>query len=388
MKEKSWARYLLLLEVIVLLVVLGLVGYRQWKLANEPVKQVEEIDNDDKQPEKPKDTQTDTEKPDTPETPKTPVVVTGFSDAVNAQIKKMTLEQKVAQLFVITPEMLTGTPKVTVTGQGTRTAMDQYPVGGLVYSKDNFQGKEQTAKMLSAAQTYYKEKNQFALLLGVTEEGGKDYSPVATANGFPVQPMASEFPTVKKTSESAAIVSDYLKNQGFNLNLAIHTTSGLSGDKRSYNGAQEVIQKFVSAQMKEYQQRNVISVLQTFPSNNSAMEKYAECIMVEDITSKELTGDETTSCMMSAKAIEQLRAQRAFKGALMSSPLNTESIIKKYKPAEASVKALLAGCDLLYLPADFKAAYQGILDGIKAGTITEERLNQSVGRILTLKATL
>ena len=56
MKEKSWARYLLLLEVIVLLLVLGLVGYRQWKLANEPVKQVEEIDNDDSQSEKPKDT--------------------------------------------------------------------------------------------------------------------------------------------------------------------------------------------------------------------------------------------------------------------------------------------------------------------------------------------
>lgn len=388
MKEKSWARYLLLLEVIVLLVVLGLVGYRQWKLAKEPVKQVEEIDNDDKQPEKPKDTQTDTEKSDTPETPKTPVVVTGFSDAVNAQIKKMTLEQKVAQLFVITPEMLTGTSKVTVTGQGTRTAMDQYPVGGLVYSKDNFQGKEQTAKMLSTAQTYYKEKNQFALLIGVTEEGSKDYSPVATANGFPVQPMASEFQTIKKASESAAIVSDYLKNQGFNLNLAIHTTSGLSGDKRSYNGTQEVIQKFVSAQMKEYQQRNVISVLQTFPSNNAAMEKYAECIMVEDIISRELTGDETTSCIMSAKAIEQLRTQREFKGALMSSPLNTESITSKYEPNDAAVKALLAGCDLLYLPEDFKAAYQGILDGLKAGTITEERLNQAVGRILTLKITL
>ena len=56
MKEKSWARYLLLLEVIVLLLVLGLVGYRQWKLAKEPVKQVEEIDNDDSQSEKPKDT--------------------------------------------------------------------------------------------------------------------------------------------------------------------------------------------------------------------------------------------------------------------------------------------------------------------------------------------
>lgn len=382
MKEKSWARYLLLLEVIVLLVVLGLVGYRQWKLAQEPVKQVEEIDNDENQSEEPEDTKTDTQEPETP------VVVTGFSDEVNAQITKMTLEQKVAQLFVITPEMLTGMPKVTVSGQGTRMALDQYPVGGLVYSQNNFMGKEQTAKMLSEAQAYYKEKNQVALLIGVTEEGSKDYSPVAVANKFPVQPMASEFQTVKKASDSSAIMSEYLKNQGFNLNLAIHTTSGLSGDKRSYNDSKDVVQKFVTAQLKEYQQRNVIAMLQTFPSNNVSMEKDAECIMVEDIISKELTGDETTSCVMSAKAIEQLRTQRGFKGALMSSPLNTETITSKYKPEEAAANALLAGCDLLYLPTDFKAAYQGILDGIKAGKITEERLNQSVGRILTLKIKL
>ncbi len=382
MKEKSWARYLLLLEVIVLLLVLGLVGYRQWKLAKEPVKQVEEIDNDDSQSEKPKDTQTDTEEP------KTPVVVTGFSDEVNAQITKMTLEQKVAQLFVITPEMLTGMPKVTVSGQGTRMALDQYPVGGFVYSQNNFQGKEQTAKMLNDAQAYYKEKNQVALLLGVTEEGSKDYSPVAVANNFPVQPMASEFQTIKNASDSAAIMSEYLISQGFNLNMAIHTTTGLSGDKRSYNDSKEVVQKFVAAQMKEYQQRKIIGMFQTFPSNNASMEKDAECIMVEDIISKELTGDETTSCVMSAKAIEQLRTQRAFKGALMSSPLNTESITSKYQPEEAARNAFLAGCDLLYLPADFKAAYQGILDGIKAGKITEERLNQSVGRILTLKIKL
>ena len=384
MKEKSWARYLLLLEVIVLLVVLGLVGYRQWKLAKEPAKQVEVIDDGNDVQKEPQDTKTDSNT-DTKE-PETPVQVTGFSDAVNAQITKMTLEQKVAQLFFVTPEMLTATTKVTVSGPGTRTALDQYPVGGLVYGKENFQGKEQTAKLLSGAQDYYKEKNGLPLFLAVSEEGGKDYSPVATANGFPVQPMASEYQTIKKAAESAAVVSGYLKDQGFNMNLAIHTTSGVSGEKRSYNGSLDVVQKFVSAQMKEYQQRNVIPVLQTFPSNNSSMEQYADCIMVEDLVSKELTGDDKTSCLMSAKAIEQLRTKREFKGFVMSSPLNTENIVAKYKPEEAAVQAFLAGNDMLYLPADFKAAYKGVLEAVKAGTITEDRLNQSVGRILTKKS--
>lgn len=376
MKGKSGARYLLILEVIVLLVVLGLVGYKQLKLDKEPAKETEVTKKEDIQQDKPQNEQVKPEKP---------AILTGFSDKVKDKITKMTLEQKVAQLFFLTPEMLTKTPKVTVTGPGTRTALDQYPIGGLLYGKDNFQGKEQTSKLLGLAQTYYREKYELPLFLGLSEEGGNDYSPLATANKYPVQPMASEYQTVQKAAASAAIVSGYLKESGFNMNLALHTTSGVTGEKRSFNGKADVVQKFVSAQMKEYQQRNVMPVMQTFPSNISSMEKYADCIMVEDIAAKNITGDDALSCMFSSKAIEQLRTQKEFKGIVMSSPLNAETVTRKYKPEEAAVKAILAGNDILFLPADFGIAYKSVIDAVKNGTITEERLNQSVGRILTKK---
>lgn len=53
-----------------------------------------------------------------------------------------------------------------------------------------------------------------------------------------------------------------------------------------------------------------------------------------------------------------------------------------------AVKSLQAGVDILLMPADFKEAYNGVLDAVNNGTISEERLNQSVRRILTLKAGL
>lgn len=109
-------------------------------------------------------------------------------------------------------------------------ALDQYPVGGLVYSQNNFMGKEQTAKMLSRGSGLYKERIKVALLIGVTEEGSKDYSRLLSLINFD----STDGFRIPRPSESIRFLcnyGEYLKNQGFNLNLAIHTTSGLSGDE-------------------------------------------------------------------------------------------------------------------------------------------------------------
>ena len=56
-----------------------------------------------------------------------------------------------------------------------------------------------------------------------------------------------------------------------------------------------------------------------------------------------------------------------------------------YSPAEASVKALQAGADMLLMPEDFKAAYRGVLDAVRSGDLSQERIDASVERILRLK---
>ena len=49
------------------------------------------------------------------------------------------------------------------------------------------------------------------------------------------------------------------------------------------------------------------------------------------------------------------------------------------------MKALQAGADMLLMPEDFGSAYQGVIDAVNAGTLTEERIDESVGRILKIK---
>ena len=61
--------------------------------------------------------------------------------------------------------------------------------------------------------------------------------------------------------------------------------------------------------------------------------------------------------------------------------------IDSYK-SQVVEAALKAGADLLLMPADFKEAYNGVLDAVKTGELTEERIDQSLTRILGLKLTL
>lgn len=81
----------------------------------------------------------------------------------------MTLEQKVAGLFFVTPEQLTGVSQVVAAGDATRESLEKYPVGGLIYFAQNIQSENQLKEMLSNTTSY----SLFPLFFGVDEEGGR-----------------------------------------------------------------------------------------------------------------------------------------------------------------------------------------------------------------------
>lgn len=113
-----------------------------------------------------------TEATEEPET--TPV--TEVSDPLMDQAMQiaagMTLEQKVAQMFMITPDALTGVDGATMAGDSTKTAYTQYPVGGLIYMAKNLTGTDQTTQMLTNMKSYSQEIVGIPVFLGVDEEGG------------------------------------------------------------------------------------------------------------------------------------------------------------------------------------------------------------------------
>lgn len=91
--------------------------------------------------------------------------------AIQKVIDKMALKDKIAQLFILTPEALVGTGPVTKAGQATKDAMDKYPVGGFIYFAQNIRSEEQFTTMVWNAQQYSKERTGLPLFIGVDEEG-------------------------------------------------------------------------------------------------------------------------------------------------------------------------------------------------------------------------
>lgn len=87
-----------------------------------------------------------------------------LNEMVDAGIAEMPIEDRVAGLFLTTPEALTGTDNVTRAGDGTQKALAEYPVGGLVYAASNVQSAEQFTKMLT--DTIPKSKYPLFLILG------------------------------------------------------------------------------------------------------------------------------------------------------------------------------------------------------------------------------
>lgn len=105
-----------------------------------------------------------------PEATETQTVVDPLVEQAAQIVSGMTLEEKVAQMFFITPEALTGYGQVTVAGDATNEAYQKNPVGGLIYNSQNLVDIDQTKTMMAKMQQYADSRISLPVFLGVDEE--------------------------------------------------------------------------------------------------------------------------------------------------------------------------------------------------------------------------
>lgn len=65
--------------------------------------------------------------------------------------------------------------------------------------------------------------------------------------------------------------------------------------------------------------------------------------------------------------------------------MRMDAIVDDYYSDEAAILAVQAGVDIILLPNNFKKASTGVINAVNDGTISEERINQSVLKILQKK---
>lgn len=370
----------------------------------------------------------------------------GDSEAIKAIIDKMTLEQKVAQLFVVSPETLTGVDSVQYAGDMTYQALQDYPVGGIVFAKDNIDSSSQFGTMTDNLQSYSEDISGLPLFLAAAEEGGSasvlgnndnldeyyensysddgsDYSSSSANSVHSGAPSMSEIGRKDDSTnayEAGKSIGSLMSAYGLNLDLApvADVLSGNStgiGDRTFGTDAQtvsdmalEVIrgiqEEDVNAAMKYFPGYGAASSnMSGFPVINSSLDElkkkeflpYSNAIaqgldfvMVGHISVPNVTGDDTPASLSEKMISEVLRKDLGFKGIVMTDYLNDKTIVKNYGAADAAVKAIQAGADLLLEPDDLEAAYEGVLKAVKKGDITEDRLDESIYRILRVKLSM
>ena len=98
-----------------------------------------------------------------------------------------------------------------------------------------------------------------------------------------------------------------------------------------------------------------------------------------------LTGD-NEPCIFSRHLVTDiLREEMGYDGVIITDALSMSAISEYYGADEAAIMAVLAGCDMLLMPEDYETAYNGVLQAVRDGIISEERINDSLRRIYRIK---
>lgn len=339
---------------------------------------------------------------------------------IEAILTKMTLDEKICQLFILTPEQLTGISKVTAAGEATRNKLEQYPIGGLIYFAANLTSPEQTKEMLRNTKAYGEEIEGLPLFLCIDEEGGR----VARIGKNPVFSVEQVGPMSRLTTEEEAYragkaIGAYLYDLGFNTDFA-PDADVLTNEKntvisdRSFGSDPERVTHMAAAVTNGLHAENILSAFKHFPGHGATEgdthEGYAytektyeelraaelvpfaaaeECgvdmVMAAHISLPNVVGDSTPSSLSHKMITEILRGELGYQGLIVTDAMNMGAIAENYGSGEAAVKAVEAGVDLLMMPKNFQEAFQGIQDAVSGGRITEERIEESLRRILHIK---
>lgn len=346
----------------------------------------------------------------TPEPTPTPDPVKTKAEALLAD---MSLREKICQLMVVRPEVLTGLSPVTVAGEATQQALAEYPVGGLIYSVDNLVTQEQTREMIENTQSYSK----IPLIISADEEGGNVGRLMYKLGTTFIHSMYSYKDEGPETAyQNALTIGTDMVSCLFNTDYApvadvwTNPANTVIGD-RAYSDDFNEAAELVASAVRGFTDAGVVCCLKHFPGHGdtdtdthegaaivdksldelragellpfvSGIEAGADMVMIGHITVTAL--DDVPATISEAVITSLLREELGWDGVVITDSLDMGAMAG-YDNGEVCVRFIEAGGDILLGIPDLEAAVTALEDAVAEGRLTEQRIDESVMRILTLK---
>ncbi len=128
-----------------------------------------------------------------------------------------------------------------------------------------------------------------------------------------------------------------------------------------------------------------------FPPFKMAIEAGADSVLLAHAAVPALDPDERRITTTSPKIVDVLRHDLGFQGIIVTDALEMRGLMSLYPQdanpsGRAAIDAIKAGADVLMLPKDLEAAFSAIVAAVQAKEILESRIDESVRRILEMKA--
>lgn len=338
---------------------------------------------------------------------------------------KMSLREKVGQLFIVRPEALAENsnaetaPATDRVDDAVISRIEEYPVGGIALFSRNITSAEQLPMFISDLQS----SSKYPLFIAVDEEGGR-VARVANSDFFNVASYKSmedigKSGDASKAEEVGRQIGSYLKELGFNLDFAPVADTNTNpqniviGD-RSYGSDPALVARMVSAQLDGMHDSGIMGTLKHFPGHGDtkddthsgyvSIEKTwdelkecelvpfitvlpkADMVMVSHITAVNVTSDKLPTSMSETMITGKLRNELGYDGVIITDAMAMGAVADNYTSAEAAVTAVKAGVDIVLMPQNLDEAFNGVMNAVTDGEISMERLDESVLRILKMKA--
>ncbi|MCQ2165899.1 MAG: glycoside hydrolase family 3 protein [Bacteroidales bacterium] len=354
------------------------------------------------------------------------------TDEITRLVKRMTLKEKVCQMFIVRPESLV-CPQDPLSLDLTEFNSDmadffsEYPVGGFCIFPKNIVSPEQLSKFTGGLRSLSYRSGARSLpfrpLLCIDEEGGR-VARIANTDSFGLKKFESMTALAadndeEKIYDASFYIGSYVKEYGFDIDFAPVADVNTNPDNiiigpRAFSDNPETAARMVTSYLSGLSDAGIKGCIKHFPghgdtrndthlgyaASNKTWDEIDACemvpfkagiaagvqlIMIAHIAAPNVTGTDLPSTLSSVILQEKLRGELGYKGLIITDAMEMGAITLKYGPAEAAVASVKAGTDIILLPADLKKAVDGIVRAVRKGEISEKRIDESVCRILSFK---
>ncbi|MCI2424076.1 glycoside hydrolase family 3 protein [Saccharopolyspora sp. K220] len=348
-------------------------------------------------------------------------------------LQQMTLEEKVGQLFVTyaygrTADTAHPTNKEEFGVDTPAQVVQKYHLGGIIHFAwtDSLYDPKQIAELSNGLQNAAVTSGaRVPLLISTDQEQGQVTRILEPATQFPGNMALGAGRSVDDAGQSAAITGQELRAMGLNQNFApsgdvnVNPANPVIG-VRSFSSDPALAAQFTAAQVRSYEDsappgETVSAAVKHFPGHGDtnqdshtslpviehdrqqweqldappfkeAIAAGADTVMSAHIVVPKLDDSGEPSTLAPKVLTGMLRDELGYQGVIVTDSLQMDGVRQKHPDAEIPVLALKAGADLMLMPFNVQTAIDGVINAVRTGQLTEQRIDESVARILALKS--